>query len=593
MISGKKIAIAGLFSTVLGLAACGGGGGGGATEPITIAFASPPPASLSLTDTASLTAVVANDPAQAGVAWTLSCAASDCGSLNPASTASGTATVYTPPAALPSPASVNIVATSVTDGTKSVTGTIALTKAAGPALADGTYVFHLSGVDGNGAYYLAGAFKVANGVITGGEQDFSDAIYGSHDALVSDESSIKVSGGNIQLALATANSQVGVNGVETLRGTLVSTTRMLISEFDASATATGSTDLQASAVAPSGGYAFAVQGNDTNNGNPLVMGGILSFSGTSLELGGSMFDMNDGGAVLENQSFASGTVSAPDAFGRVSIALTPSTASQVPNVIFSAYIVGPGRLQLIEDQSDALNANLGGTALGQGTNAGKFTQASLAGASYAHGTTGADASNGALTLAGGFGLNADGTVGGRMAFVDAANHQGNDISGTYLVGSNGRVSLNQISLSATGVTLNFALYLDGNGNGLVLGLDQFEVSEGLAFAQVSTSALSGAYALSTLGAFSSGTFSAVGPVQVMDGTFSGATDYNNDGQLMPGLALSGSQNTSNGELALKGLNGDTTTGSTWGYYPIDGSRTLAIEVDGQQLGLLWLEAQSP
>jgi hypothetical protein len=592
MISGKKIAIAGLFSTVLGLAACGGGGGG-ATEPITISFASPPPTSLSLGDTASVTAVVANDPAQAGVVWTLSCAASDCGSLNPASTASGTATVYTPPAALPSPASVNIVATSVTDAAKSVTATIGLTKAAGPALADGTYVFHLNGVDGNGAYYLAGAFKVTNGVITGGEQDFSDAIYGSHDALVPDQSSLKVSGGNIQVVLATANSQVGVNGVETLRGTLVSTARILISEFDASATATGSTDLQALAAAPSGGYAFAVQGNDNNNGNALVMGGILSFSGTSLEPGGSMFDLNDGGAVLENQSFASGTVSAPDAFGRISIALTPSTASQVPNVIFSAYIVGPGRLQLIEDQSDALNANLGGMALGQGANAAKFTQASVAGASYAHGTTGADASNGALTLAGGFGLNADGTVSGRMAFVDAANHQGNDISGTYLVGSNGRVSLNQISLSATGVTLNFALYLDGNGNGIVLGLDQFEVSEGLAFAQVSASALSGAYALSTLGAFNAGTFSAVGPVQVAGGAFSGATDYNNNGQLMPGVVLSGSQDTSNGELALKGLNGDTTTGSTWGYYPIDSSRTLAIEVDGQQLGLLWLEAQAP
>jgi hypothetical protein len=31
----------------------------------------------------------------------------------------------------------------------------------------------------------------------------------------------------------------------------------------------------------------------------------------------------------------------------------------------------------------------------------------------------------------------------------------------------------------------------------------------------------------------------------------------------------------------------------WGFYPIDSSRTLAIEVDGQQLGLLFLEAVSP
>ena len=104
---------------------------------------------------------------------------------------------------------------------------------------------------------------------------------------------------------------------------------------------------------------------------------------------------------------------------------------------------------------------------------------------------------------------------------------------------------------------------------------------------------SGAYALSTLGAFSSGSFSAVGPVQVTGGQFSGATDYNNDGVLMPAVALGGTQVTSSGELQLTGLSGDTTTGSTWGYYPIDGSRTLAIEVDGQQLGLLWIEAQSP
>jgi hypothetical protein len=60
-----------------------------------------------------------------------------------------------------------------------------------------------------------------------------------------------------------------------------------------------------------------------------------------------------------------------------------------------------------------------------------------------------------------------------------------------------------------------------------------------------------------------------------------------------GLALSGSQDLTNGSLQLMGLSGDTTTQSTWGYYPIDSSRTLAIELDGQQLGLLFLEAVSP
>jgi hypothetical protein len=197
--------------------------------------------------------------------------------------------------------------------------------------------------------------------------------------------------------------------------------------------------------------------------------------------------------------------------------------------------------------------------------------------------------NGALTLAGGFGLNTDGTVGGRMAFVDSGNHQGNDISGTYTVESNGRVTLNQIALDNTGVTLDFVLYLDGDGNGLLIGIDQFQVTEGMTYAQVSGAPLSGSYALSAIGTNGAGTYSAVGPA----GAFSGATDYNNDGSPVSAVALGGSQNTSNGELQLTGLSGDTTTGSTWGNYPIDASRTLAIEVDGQQLGLMMLEQQSP
>jgi len=36
-----------------------------------------------------------------------------------------------------------------------------------------------------------------------------------------------------------------------------------------------------------------------------------------------------------------------------------------------------------------------------------------------------------------------------VSAVDSANHQGNDISGTYGVGANGRVSLNQIALATT------------------------------------------------------------------------------------------------------------------------------------------------
>jgi hypothetical protein len=119
------------------------------------------------------------------------------------------------------------------------------------------------------------------------------------------------------------------------------------------------------------------------------------------------------------------------------------------------------------------------------------------------------------------------------------------------------------------------------------------VTSGLAYAQVSGQPLGGAYALSAQGITPTGSFSAVGPVSVVSGTFSGMTDYNNDGSPQPATALSGSQDLTNGTLQLTGLSGDTTTQSAWGFYPIDSSRTLAIEVDGQQLSLLFLEAVSP
>src|ERR1700678_3726573 len=157
----------------------------------------------------------------------------------------------------------------------------------------------------------------------------------------------------------------------------------------------------------------------------------------------------------------------------------------------------------------------------------------------------------------------------------------------------GRVTLNQIALATTGVTLNFQLYLDGNGNGLVIGVDGFQVTEGLAYVQNSSNPpLNGTYALSVQGLTSSGSFSAVGPVSVVSGAFSGTTDYNNNGTLQPATPLGGSQHPTAGTLNLTGLSGDTTTQSGWGYYPVDSSLTIAIEVDGQQLGLLFLEANS-
>ena len=76
--------------------------------------------------TAQVTATVDNDLANRGVTWTVSCSPPPCGSISPASTASGVATAYTAPPQLPSDLTVTIQATSVADPTKysSATATI-------------------------------------------------------------------------------------------------------------------------------------------------------------------------------------------------------------------------------------------------------------------------------------------------------------------------------------------------------------------------------------------------------------------------------------------------------------------------------------
>ncbi len=431
------------------------------------------------------------------------------------------------------------------------------------------------------------------------------------DNIAASGSSLSTANGNIQIVLNTNDPNIGVNGIETLRGAVVSNVRVLIAEFDTSATGNGSLDQQTGTASPIGGYAFNLGGLDGQATQlALSIGGILNITGTSVSVANSVLDYNDGGSVGQKQSFTSGSVTAPDAFGRVVFTLTPSASSGLPGFVLAGYIVGPNQIQLVENQNDPLNGDLGGSALGQGANAGQFTQAGVAGVSYAFGATG-ESTNGIVQTAGGLGLNADGTVGGNIALNDLTDTYGSVItSGTYAVDPTGRVTLSVIATvtpanaPAYNVPFTFQLYLDGSGNGLELGVDNSHVTSGLAYAQTAPSAdFEGAYALSATGF---GNFNyepawgAVGPVTVASDTFSGFTDYsvqnanNNASITTSAVGLSGSEDSTTGLLSLNGLNAQSfQTPGGYGYYPIDSRRVLAIEVDQQQLGLILLEGVQP
>ena len=383
MNSRKAIMLFSVLATLaLGLTGCSSSSTPPPPPVISVAFSPQPPTSLAPGASTPVTAVVSNDSSNGGVQWTLTCTG-QCGTISPTTTASGQAATYTAPNVPPSPNTVTVTAVSVTDNTVSASATITIGSSA-PVLADGTYVFHLGGEDlaiiGNtvgSPYYAAGAFTIQGGVIVSGEQDFVDLATFAHDSFVAANCRVAVSGdGNIQIVLDTGDTsaKVGVNGVETLTGSLVSGSRMLISEFDAFAASTGSLDLQTSTATPSAGYAFQLSGSDSSS-NAFAMGGVLNFSGGNLSAS-SIYDANDGGTVTLGKIFNSGSVSTPDSFGRVTINLNPSTG--VKNLVLAGYIVDASRIQLVES-SDAFLGSLGGTAFGQGTNTGLFSTSSVCG----------------------------------------------------------------------------------------------------------------------------------------------------------------------------------------------------------------------
>lgn len=574
---------------------CGGSSSddGPGTTPITVSINPNNPSPLAANAQMSLTAVVNNDGSNRGVNWTVSCGSSSCGSFNPASTGSGSATSFTAPSAVPSGNSVTVTATSVADNSKRATVAITITQSAPPTaiVADGTYVYHFAGQNNNGPCFIAGAFTVANGAITKGEQDFSDSSMGySLDTVNASGSSISMAGSNIQVVLSTSNTSIGNNGVFTLRAAKVSNTRFLVSEFDNYAAATGSIDLQTSQAAPSGGYAFLVSGVGADSNSDLFtvgIGGVLNVSGTSLSTNGSVYDYNFGGTIETAQPFSSGSVTAPDSFGRVSFDLTPNSNSTLPQFILTGYIVAPNQIQLVASQQDSLNDNLGGLALGQGSNTGTFSQSGVASQTYVYGASGVDI-NGLATTAGGFTLNSDTTVSGPFALNDAAQYGSVTLTGgNYSVDATGRVTLSNLTIanSPFDSPFGFEMYLDGSGNALVMGADSVQLTVGPGYRQTSAgSSFQGSYALTGLGFLSDtnqSAWSAAGSTTVSSNNFTGFTDYNDLGATTSqNVTLSGSQNTSQGTLSLAGLNGLAFTEmDNYAYFPIDGKRFVAISLD--------------
>jgi len=480
-----------------------------------------------------------------------------------------------------------------------------------PVLADGTYVFSLAGQDAAAQYlyYVAGAFKIKGGTITGGEQDFvSFNVPTTLQDTISSGSVTTSADGNLQITLRTGDNSVGVGGVETLRGTLVSKSgsRALITEFDASATSSGELDRQTSTSAAGGGYAFFVTGADSNGG-PTGIGGVVNVDGPGTISGvGSVFDINDFTNVSQSQPIDPSTVSAPDAFGRIQISLVLTTStSSVGGIGLIGYIVDGNRIRLVEngnDLNDVFFGVTGGTAFAQGGNTGSFSAASIAGSSFVVGTTGQDP-NRFFQAAGVFTTNPDlTTVNGTLNFNDLTGSGAQaplTFVGTYTVDATGRVTVQD---TTDGFTIQ--MYLDGNGNGTVASMDASDVLAGQAYLQTGAGSFNAASFSGSYGLDATGTdlnflqVDSVGPVTADGiGSLTGTVDQNSlsTGAPVPSLTLTGDfiADPSGVFTTNTGITGLDVLGpanqDTFTYYLIDNQRAVAIETDPNQLTLGYFE----
>jgi hypothetical protein len=245
------------------------------------------------------------------------------------------------------------------------------------------FVFYVNGLEGSPefppglgpAYYaIAGAVGFdASGNIVGGEQDYNDGNTFTSPGEPNNPDVINPSGssmtvdtttgtGTLVLDVSASNPNVGVNGIETFAVQFINANHALITQFDKSATSSGSFDLQTATSGAGGNFAFTLSGLDTTNESTVAFGGV--FSNTNGSINGT-YDENDFGKVLlGNTLTATDNGVGTDVFGRGSITgFTDPNNGDAP-ISLAYYIVGPEVLRIIDvDNLDALV----GSAYGQGS----------------------------------------------------------------------------------------------------------------------------------------------------------------------------------------------------------------------------------
>lgn len=514
----RRILILILAGAICLLAACGGSSSSKSNQiGVTITVAPPASTTIPVGNTTGIpfTATVNNDPGNYGVDWAITCTSSftaGCGTLNiPTMHAPSPSTVtYFPPADFAAGTlTVNVTAFATADHTQNQTTAVTVTSYT--SALSGTYVFQAQGSDNaSQPYQLAGVLTLdGNGNITAGEQTLDtiagfSAAYGVQQGFGSLPSTYFIGAdgrGTITLNL----EQTGTSGntlQEIFSLVVISSSEALIAELDSKSSA-GTLELQsATALSLPASFAFVASGVDSggssldkNGPMPIAFGGVLNIdSSGNVSLVGSEADEDYNKKLIDcpANTGISGSVSPPDSFGAFLIDLVghsscldsdgnPATFDPTQLI---GYIVDANHIRLVEnDDLDGANGFLtAGLAVGQGSAAGSFTNASFSGR-YVFGILGSNLPTSgnpvlvpsSLTSAGAVNADGSGDLSGYTDTFLQFDSAGSPTqvnspfsNGNYQTDPLGRVAWTNLIFNVGSFKPDFIAYLNGDGTPLVL-----------------------------------------------------------------------------------------------------------------------------
>jgi hypothetical protein len=454
---------------------------------------------LGLTVTPSVTTVPAggtfqftaiqNNIADTNVTWAVSSA--NGGNIGSIGVNSG---LYIAPLYPPTGQSVTITATTA-DG-NNTTATSSAKIVYSDASLSGPYAFSYSGGTGNAFSAVAGSFVTdGKGTILGGIEDATSYLTGT-------SVQIPIYGGNYDVGAdgrtnATLNTGLG-SGVA-WQFALTTNQRALMVLFNKNSGGSGTIDQQnLNALSTSDSvllqcgsptscpYVFGVSGTDATFNQEGIVGRFFVNNVGQIPSGGTILDLNDGGAVTTSDTSLSGSYAFDTTHagtGRGTITLTSgSTGSH----LYAFYTVDSTRLKLVEIDQTGSHSFLAGDMFSAPTGS-SFTDANLAAANYVFTAGGATtagpyAAGGVFTsdgtanvTAGVFDNNSNGTAGSTDATLGSAAYTTDPTTG--------RIDLN-LNASSGGTSLcEFAMYPTSLGSALLLEIDANAVASGIAFTQ--------------------------------------------------------------------------------------------------------------